>query len=228
MNEEIRSRLQAMQDDYSAVTGSRFQHFYCPILYKDEPVELQRGHIVNRAFQGAARAWVVQRKDVDNFYGAFFEDEFTSIEAVRNWKDSNVLIDKKLQRKIKPRLLVDGKNIDFYLAKDQVPSHFTPLRIDGDHSTIIGLKMNSVEALAAAEADWEIEVARDLRLPTLVSLIKAAHLTQFHLLGYRYLFSAAGRWVGRDILGEFFQQNMDAKRERFSQMRPASFKSSLR
>jgi hypothetical protein len=41
----------------------------------------------------------------------------------------------------------------------------------------------------------------------LVSLIKAAHLTLFKLLGYRYALSAGGYFVGHDILGEFFLKN---------------------
>ncbi len=50
-------------------------------------------------------------------------------------------------------------------------------------------------------------IEKDIRLSALVSLIKAAHLTLFKILGYRYAFSAGGYFVGRNILGEFFLQN---------------------
>lgn len=41
----------------------------------------------------------------------------------------------------------------------------------------------------------------------MVSLLKAAHLTLFEILGYQYAFSVGGYFVGRQILGEFFNQN---------------------
>jgi hypothetical protein len=52
-------------------------------------------------------------------------------------------------------------------------------------------------------------MSKDLRIPALVSLIKAGHLSLFEMLGYRYALSAGGYFVGRDILGEFFLQNLN-------------------
>ena len=46
-------------------------------------------------------------------------------------------------------------------------------------------------------------VKKDLRLPALVSLLKAAHLTLFEMLGYNYALSA-GTSGGSDVLGKFF------------------------
>lgn len=55
----------------------------------------------------------------------------------------------------------------------------------------------------------EIVIEKDVRLPALVSLLKAAHLTLFEMLGYRYALSAGGIFLGRDVLGKFFLQNRD-------------------
>ena len=44
-------------------------------------------------------------------------------------------------------------------------------------------------------------------MAALASLIKAAHLTLFEMLGYRYALSAGGYFVGKDILGQFFLNN---------------------
>ncbi|HEX2619164.1 MAG TPA: hypothetical protein VHL11_03425, partial [Phototrophicaceae bacterium] len=41
----------------------------------------------------------------------------------------------------------------------------------------------------------------------MASLIKAAHLTLFGLFGYSYALSASGRFIGHDILGDFFSKN---------------------
>jgi hypothetical protein len=55
----------------------------------------------------------------------------------------------------------------------------------------------------------EIVIEKDIRLPALVSLLKAAHLTLFEMLGYRYALSAGGIFLGRDVLGKFFLRNRD-------------------
>src|SRR5260221_5330298 len=52
-------------------------------------------------------------------------------------------------------------------------------------------------------------ISKVVRIQAFVSLIKAAHLTLFELLGYRYALSSGGQFVGRQILGEFFLQNRD-------------------
>ncbi len=49
-------------------------------------------------------------------------------------------------------------------------------------------------------------------IPTLVSLIKTAHLSLFHLLGYRYAAFPSGRFIGRDIVGNFFLANASKPR----------------
>ncbi len=40
-------------------------------------------------------------------------------------------------------------------------------------------------------------------------MLKAAHLTMFEMLGYRYALSAGGYFLGWNILGEFFVTNKD-------------------
>jgi hypothetical protein len=67
--------------------------------------------------------------------------------------------------------------------------------------------------VTALDKQWEIVVARDLRLPTLVSLLKAAHLTLFELLGYAYGLSLGGRYVGWDILGSFYVANVGKEKQ---------------
>jgi hypothetical protein len=48
----------------------------------------------------------------------------------------------------------------------------------------------------------------------MVSLLKAAHLTLFHMLGHQYVVSGGGRFLGYDILGKFFLENVGrAKRD---------------
>ena len=58
----------------------------------------------------------------------------------------------------------------------------------------------------------QILFEKDLRLPALVSLLKAAHLTLFEMLGYRYALSPGGLFLGRTVLGDFFLQNRNRSR----------------
>src|SRR4029077_15106021 len=184
-----------------------FEHFYCPILFIDEDVSLCEGHIVNEAFDDSPRAQIVQRKDVDNFYGSKFEAEFTVLQDFQRWQESDFITNSTLRRKLAPVILAGGKRVDFFVAQKEVPPEFTPVIVEGDVSALIGLKMDFGEALAVQEAGWAVEVGKDLRLPALVSLIKAAYLTCLSLFSYRYVLSSAGRFVGWEILGRFFAQN---------------------
>lgn len=63
------------------------------------------------------------------------------------------------------------------------------------------------DVLAKINRDWHINISKDLQLSALVSLIKSAHLTLFETLGYRYALSAGGSFVGRQILGVFYEWN---------------------
>lgn len=60
---------------------------------------------------------------------------------------------------------------------------------------------------AAKDKNWQLIIEGDHRIPAIASLIKAAYLTLFRRLGYRYAVSLAGRHVGREILGRFFLEN---------------------
>ncbi len=206
MNTELEHELDRLCRDFAEVNGDAFSHFYCPILFEDESVPLCKGHVVNQAFRGVSKRWTVQRRDVDSFFGSHFEAEFTSLQELADWKDSGVFSDKKKHRKVRPRIVVDGREVEHFVPTEAVPNAFTAIEIyDGKKPMVLGLKMNPEEMKESAERDWAVEVARDIRFPAFVSVVKAAHLTLFALLGYRYALSAAGHFVGWDVLGRFLR-----------------------
>ena len=47
MNASDFKKLEGLRSDYQTVTGFPFEKFYCPILFRDENVELCRAHLVN-------------------------------------------------------------------------------------------------------------------------------------------------------------------------------------
>jgi len=208
MNENIqKTRLDALNADYTQIIGQPFSHFFCPVLFRDEDVPLCKAHIVNQAFPEAPLDWTIQRKDVDNFYGSIFESEFVVVQYSNRTHDE-IFADKKLSKLFKPQILVDNKSVDYFVTGTEVPTDFTRLQFDNNGRIIqLGLKMSSEDFAAAKEKKWEMAISKDVRVSALISLIKAAHLTLFKILGYRYVFSAGGHFVGRHILGDFFLQN---------------------
>jgi hypothetical protein len=86
-----RNRLERHRADYESITGRPFEHFFSPVLYVDEPVEVMRGHIINEAFIKSSKAWVIQRKDVDGFFGGFFEGDFELLQHMHRALPLNYL-----------------------------------------------------------------------------------------------------------------------------------------
>lgn len=208
MNASVAHKLVALRQDYQAVVGRPFDHFFCPMLYADERVALCEGHIINSAFRDASRSTTVQRKDIDNFYGSMFEADWLIIQERGQHTLPEVLADKGLTRKLRPQLWRNGEQVEHYVATSpSIPPHHTPIIVEGvDKAMQFVMKVDPSDAIADVDARWEISIERDLRLPALVSLLKAAHLTLFQILGYRYVFSPSGRYLGYDTLGRFFLQ----------------------
>lgn len=208
MNRRLKAKLELLRTDYSLNNGKPFEYFFCPILFTDEDTELAIGHLVNQAFPNSSRAWTVQRKDIEGFFGSYFEADFVSTQHRGGKLFADAITDKNLSRLFKPEILIKGKPVDFFIPNNKIPANFTLLEFDNDGELVeLALKIPPKEVLTTSENDVEIFVSKDARLPALVSLIKSAHLTLFELLGYRYALSATGRYLGGDILGKFYLQN---------------------
>lgn len=210
MKSDIGPKLEWFRSDYLDKRGVPFSHFFCPVLFEDAKVPLCKSHIVNQAFPGSSGAWTIQRQDVDNFYGSRFEADFTTIQHNEDLDLGKTITDQRLSQAFRPKILVDDKPVEYFVARDRIPENFSQAVIEGEGDDLrIGIKLSPEEMLAAIGKKWQIVVEKDIRVAALVSLIKAAHLTLFEMLGYRYVFSPAGHLVGRQILGEFFIQNRD-------------------
>ena len=214
MNKTLRRKLEFLRADYASVTGRPFKHFVCPLLFRDEDVELCDGHVINQAFSGTDRTTVVQRADVDSFFGSRFESDFVLLDSKGKYAPVDVLLDSELSRKLRPRIFIDGVQVPHYLPRGAVPDHHSELAVQRENQSEVKLALKLVpsQTLAALGGKWEIDMAKDIRLPALVSLLKAAHLTLFSMLGYTYALSAAGHFVGWDMLGSFATANMGLER----------------
>ena len=208
MSLEFEHALLALRSDCERSVGSPFLNFYCPILFRDEEVPLCKAHIVNTAFPSSHRCWVVQRKDLDNFYGSHFENDFVDIQyRGKNFTES-ILADPYLSKNLSPKIRFGDKGIEHFVASGPVPANFTEAAVGGPSGPVrLGLKIHPDDAVTEIKNDWSIVIEKDIRLPALVSILEAAHLTIFKMLGYSYALSAGGHLLGWEILGKFFLGN---------------------
>jgi len=173
-----RSELVAnLRHDYKAVTGAPFRHFFCPLLYRDEDVELCEAHIVNQAVADSPRATTVQRKDIDSWFGSMFEADWVLLKERGRLKLCDVLGDRTLACRLKPRLWCDGEPVEHYVTRsgDVSPEH-TRIQIEGIERPLqLVLKLAPDDFLSSLDAHWEISIQMDVQLAALVSLLKAAH-----------------------------------------------------
>lgn len=206
LNTAGRDKLKKLRADYERVVGESFETFFCPILYRDENVHLCRAHVINESFRKSHRAWTIQRSDVDSFFGSVFEADFLALQERGRHNPVDVLGDRRLSRQLQPSISVEDDEVEHYIPTGPVPDGHSRVTLETSEGTIeMALKIQPNELLDRAALQWDIRINKDVRLPALVSLLKAAHLTLFSLLGYSYALSAGGYFLGRTVLGDFFE-----------------------
>ena len=210
------TRIEHLKADFESVTGKPFRHFYWPILHVDEDVPLTMGHVVPESLGGKAK--VLQREDMDQGFGSFFEAE--AADAIRHGLDDSPLDVvfrgdagemKKVGRRFGFRLLFEGtdKLMDasfrnmgeeaaFYVSTEDLKA---ALGADCGHQTLKG----------------GVGVELDARSSILVTSLRTSHLAWFRLCGYRYVFSEEGRvvaWVLRSIYEKFIEPRRGPDRKK--------------
>lgn len=215
-NEDFEKGLHWLQNDFTRVEGKPFQHFYCPLMMSDEPTELCVAHVMPKCLPDTSRLCVIQRKDIDGFYGSYAEADFATMVEASKKGMNGIIRDRALLKKIKPSLHVGGKKVDYYPYQGTVAAnqtHFTFQPNDGCHPVELVLKIPMAEALAAQSQPWSWIFEFDCTVATLVTLIKAAYLTLFRLHGYKWALSPGGKSIGYALLGEFFRENRSKEPE---------------
>jgi hypothetical protein len=205
--EEISRKLVGYREDYVQVTGKTFENFWCPVTGVDYPGQLMLGHILNQELKGAQRTTVVQRKDVDEFFGSCCEAHF--LDCVRQGDHIfDIVRDPKKLKRYRPRIIIDGKPIEFYVVRGRPSAQHPVVRFVGpDDQDFVDLALK-VTHQEIGESDIEtayFAIDRNYQFPVIVSLLKAAHLTLFYRHGYKYVFSPAGQIVA-NRLGKFFEK----------------------
>src|SRR4051812_49196279 len=78
-------QIAALREDFCAAVaaapgeavGASFRQFFCPVLHEDGLGErgLMEGHVLPQGLKVASRATVIQRADVDNYFGETIEPD---------------------------------------------------------------------------------------------------------------------------------------------------------
>ena len=205
MNTQIKKSLTALQADYEKVHSKRFTTFFCPIKYEDAPVRLCMGHVVNKAIGGSSNARIVQRQDVDNFYGSLLESEYTGFLETRG-KSFSERVNSKSHYKGRVKFILNGKEVSYHRFHGEKRDDQSIVYVKESDRIVAHLAMHLSPAalIEASKSLCESVVERDCRIAALAAMIKAAHLTLFSLLGYTYVNTAASYFIGRLVLGRFF------------------------
>jgi hypothetical protein len=221
--------LDWLRADYLRTQGHPFEHFYCPMLMKDEPTDLMLGHVANVKFEDVPEYKLVQRKDIDGWYGSMFEADFLNLVRFQNKQITDLFFwgkprrrkknDHKTPPMLKPLIKAGEQEIPYYYLSDKLDelpvNEHTLLEMNSQNGDFLrlALKKTPDEVRALQHVKWHSEIFGDFRVAVLVSCIKAAYLTLFWKLGYGYTLSAAGMSVGREILGRFFLENHGKDKE---------------
>ena len=196
-NDEIRqhdARLKRLTDSFRRKGISRrLEDFYCPILQVEEPAALCKGHIIPKSVRG--RSWVVQRKDVDNFFGSFSEAGFAHGVKLRSmeFRDGLEYVTKHHLAKDANLSVVGGNGV-----KARV--HPTKKRGGGWE-----FRVQLEDGQPDLSGELSLSMNMDVGCETLLTCLHSAHLGNFEAAGYTYATSPSGRFVA-SLLGQVYRR----------------------
>lgn len=230
---EIQKQIAQYRQHFSDVNGAEAKFFSCPILRLDEETPVCLGHVVPDSLPNSSSLSVIQRQDVDNFFGRTVE--FVFIEAVRAFNKStlDIVHDDKSRRFVRPTIEVEGKRIEYYplqlnedgTPKCKLPDDHTLLKVENDDGTgsYFGLKLNpdAVDTISKSN-NVQFVTDVDFQWAAIGCMLHSAHLTMFRILNYSYVNSAAGIMLG-DILHEFYREYRDLPAAETRQRLPEVF-----
>lgn len=209
--------IQPFRDNYYELTGEWSSGFICPITLKDTRCEeLCVGHVLNQGIRQASRRTVLQRRDVDNYFGTTLEPDLI--------KYLNFPIMTPAEHMAKARRLTitlpSGERTEAFFAGPQASDRFMQVDLlDSSGKPIASPFVRSAAAQPGQYRDIQIEWTLTVHELALVgALIKSAYLTLFALVGYRYALDSVGSAVrrslstffhnraGRQNAGDYFDQ----------------------
>ncbi|HZZ80641.1 MAG TPA: hypothetical protein VFE62_19210 [Gemmataceae bacterium] len=158
----VAKRLPSHQDDFTWVTGKPFNHFFCPLLHEDQRAELCMGHVINEACPGSFGGRVVQRKDVDSWYGRVFEADFITRVRLSTMGLDKAMQDPRLRKKIPIRLFVGDVEVENFHDNGVEVRGQTSVTFEVVPGVLVSRKVKkSREELEALKGEQRIEIGRN-------------------------------------------------------------------
>lgn len=204
INDQDRLRL---NEEYERLTGIRVVRFVCPITLEDDAsAELIDGHVLNQAFQTASRTAVIQRKDVDGYFGRTLEPQLVTY--------ANLPIQTLSDHTSRARRLnlhhPDMGESEAFFAGNSASARFTQVDLMNGNGEIIAspfLRTSSgpVRSMKQVRVQWDFNV---YSFALIGALLKSAYLALFRLQGYAWVNSPCGDKIRRALNG-FFQARGD-------------------
>ena len=198
------SSLDALLADFAVCAGYRPSSFLCPILLEESPgIELIDGHILPQSLRTASRAVVLQRKDVDNFFGHTVEAELVGFVNSVTYTKSEFLERAKGVSIVSET--AGPLNLFTPSPKSSPPFPRIGLR-DSKGQTIASPHVKgTLDDLGGSSGTAEVRGSMSFHKPSIdASMLKAAHLALFRLAGYQWALSAAGQFAS-DPLRQFIR-----------------------
>jgi hypothetical protein len=207
INEDQLARLNA---DYTALTGKVVEGFVCPVTLQDDPhAELCDGHVLNEGIKKASRVTVIQRKDVDNYYGRTIEPDLVEM------LNAPVSTPQELVRRARDLTITtpSGDKLQAFFGNSKARKRFQQVDLrnrDGTPFASPFLKAGELEArlYKGLEVEWTMTVTNSA---VVGSFVKSSYLALFRMLGYRWVHSADGDKVRRALAA--FYHNKASKEQ---------------
>ena len=189
--------------EYTELTATPVKKFVCPMTLRDDlNATLCDGHILNAAIQTAARKTVVQWEDIDNYYGGTIEPELIA------YLNTPVAAAEQLMRKGKDLTVTfpSGEQVAAFITdKAGARARFPRVNlINPSGETIASPYLRTDRLDPCQQKGLKVEWLMGFTDSALLgSMLKSAYLALWKLLGYRYVFMAAGDCL-RQPLAKFF------------------------
>ena len=186
INIQEQDARRARLEDEIRKSGTRDLHrtFFCPILYREEETQLCKGHVIPKSL-GSGFGWVVQRADVDNFFGTVAEEKFAHGVKLRGLDVDDAIgyvASNKLGHLVRPSIIDSQGNEQ-------------PVRLGSQDGEIFGsIVRKTGDSALDLKNPVSIRFGMDVQSETILALIHSLHLGLFKKMGYRYVDSQPGRF----------------------------------
>src|SRR5438105_4415316 len=117
---------------------------------------------VNKTFPQTTRKTVIQRQDVDGFYGRVFERDFQDAVSLFGKSPADVFFDAELRNKVQIDLFLDGEKVEWYEFRGhKAPDHFVFVLTRGEQELPLVLKVDPMSPSTGKPKQCQFAISRD-------------------------------------------------------------------